>query len=62
MFQVGDRIEVESERVGQPPHTGVVTAVTGRLLHVRWSDGRETTFVPSAGSVRVVGHEEPART
>jgi small-conductance mechanosensitive channel len=61
MFKVGDRIELESERVGQPPHTGTVTAITGRLLQVRWDDGRESSFIPSAGSVKVIGHEEPAR-
>ncbi len=58
MVNVGDRIVVESEKVGSPPRRGEVTAVTGRMLAVRWEDGEESTFVPSAGSLRV---EEPAQ-
>ncbi len=58
MVNVGDRIVVESEKVGSPPRRGEVTAVTGRMLAVRWEDGEESTFVPSAGSLRV---EEPAK-
>ncbi|HEX2273399.1 MAG TPA: DUF1918 domain-containing protein [Acidimicrobiales bacterium] len=53
MVKVGDRIVVESEKVGSPPRRGEVTAVSGRLLTVRWDDGEQTTFVPSAGSLRV---------
>jgi hypothetical protein len=52
--QVGDRIEIESEKVGSPVRTGVVLQVEGRLLRVRWDDGRESTFIPSAGAVRIV--------
>lgn len=55
---VGDRIVVESEKVGVPPRRGVVTGVSGTLLAVRWENGHESRFVPSAGSLRV---EEPAR-
>lgn len=57
MVKVGDRIVVESEKVGSPPRRGEVTGVSGRLLTVRWEDGDQTTFVPSAGSLRV---EQPA--
>ncbi|HEX2041292.1 MAG TPA: DUF1918 domain-containing protein [Acidimicrobiales bacterium] len=57
MVKVGDRIVVESEKVGSPPRRGEVTGVSGRLLTVRWDDGDQTTFVPSAGSLRV---EQPA--
>ena len=57
MVNVGDRIVVESEKVGSPPRRGEVTAVTGRMLAVRWEDGEQSTFVPSAGSLRV---EQPA--
>jgi hypothetical protein len=53
MVQVGDQIVVESEKVGSPPRRGEVTAVSGRLLTVRWEHGDESTFVPSAGSLRV---------
>jgi uncharacterized protein DUF1918 len=52
--RVGDRIEVESEKVGSATRIGVVTRIEGRLLHVQWDTGRESMFVPSAGAVRVV--------
>jgi hypothetical protein len=54
MVDVGARIEVESEKVGAPPKCGVVTGINGPLIQVRWDDGRETSFVPAAGSMRVV--------
>jgi hypothetical protein len=55
MIQVGDRIVLESEKVGQPSQTGVVTGTQGQLLHVRWDSGKESSFIPSAGSLQVVG-------
>ncbi|HVM03462.1 MAG TPA: DUF1918 domain-containing protein [Acidimicrobiales bacterium] len=57
MADVGDRIVVESEKVGAPPRRGEVVAVSGRMLTVRWEGGEQSTFVPSAGSLRI---EEPA--
>lgn len=52
----GDRIEVMSSKVGQPPRAGVV----GRVLEddpvrveVTWDDGHTTEFVPAGGNVRV---------
>lgn len=54
MVDVGARIEVESEKVGAPPKTGVVTGINGPLIQVRWDDGHETSFIPAAGSMRVV--------
>jgi hypothetical protein len=56
MVEVGDRVVLESEKVGQQPQTGVVTGTQGRLLHIRWDGGKESSFIPSAGSLRVVGH------
>jgi hypothetical protein len=56
MFQVGDRIVLESEKVGQPSQTGVVTGTHGQLLHVRWDSGKESSFIPSAGSLQVIEH------
>jgi hypothetical protein len=50
---------VESERVTQPPRTGVVEEVIAEApprLRVRWDDGRTTVFAPAAGAVRI---EEP---
>jgi hypothetical protein len=61
MVEVGDRILVESEKVGTLTRSGVVTAVEDPLITVRWDSGSESVFVPSAGSLRVTGHEPPAR-
>jgi hypothetical protein len=61
MVEVGDRILVESEKVGTVTRGGVVTAVDGPLITVRWDSGAESVFVPSAGSLQVTGHEPPAR-
>jgi hypothetical protein len=58
VVEVKDRVVVESEKVGDPPRTGVVTAVAGSLIRVRWDSGEESAFVPQAGSLRVVGLEE----
>jgi hypothetical protein len=60
MVEVGDRVLVESQKVGDVTRSGVVTAVDGRLITVRWDSGAESVFVPSAGSLRVTGHELPA--
>ena len=54
--RVGDRIEVESEKVGSPIRCGVVIEVEGRLLQVRWDSGEQSMLFPSAGVVRVVAH------
>jgi len=54
----GDRIAVETERVGQPEHQGEVLEIiegpTTVSYRVRWDDGHESVFMPAAGSVRVV--------
>jgi hypothetical protein len=56
--QVGDRIVVESEKVGLPDREGeileVIAASYGTRYRVRWDDGRETTIRPFAGSSRIV--------
>ena len=56
MVRVGDRVELESEKVGPQSQTGVVTDIHGQLLHIRWDNGRESSFIPSAGSLQVIGH------
>jgi Domain of unknown function (DUF1918) len=52
--KVGDRIIVESEKVGQPARAGeileVIDSPFGIGYRVRWDDGHESTFRPSAGS------------
>jgi hypothetical protein len=60
MVNVGDRVLVESEKVGSATRSGVVTAVDGKMITVRWDTGGESVFVPSAGSLRVTCHEGPA--
>ncbi len=57
MANVGDHVVVESEKVGTPPRRGEVTGVSGRMLTVRWESGEQSSFIPSAGSLRV---EQPA--
>jgi hypothetical protein len=51
---VGCRVIVESEKVGVEPRSGVVTAIEGSSVHVRWDDGHESSFVPGPGVLRVL--------
>ena len=55
MLEVGDRVRVESRKLGQVVREGVVTEVLGHLLRVQWSTGEVSTFTPGPGSVTVVG-------
>lgn len=55
MVQVGDRVVLESEKVGQESQSGVVIGTHGQLLQVRWDSGKESSFIPSAGSLQVIG-------
>jgi hypothetical protein len=61
--RVGDRIIVESEKVGQAPREGeileVIEASYGIRYRVRWDDGHESTIRPSAGSARTIDHVAP---
>ncbi len=63
--KVGDRIIVETERVGLPDRDGeileVIESPSGTHYRVRWDDGRESTFWPAAGSARIVATETEAR-
>jgi hypothetical protein len=59
--RAGDRIIVESEKVAQPPRTGVIEELVHEdppRFRVRWDDGRTTIFSPAAGSARI----EPKQT
>jgi len=51
---------VESEKVGTATRSGVVTAVDGPLITVKWDSGSSSMFVPSAGCLQVTGHEPQA--
>lgn len=62
MVQIGDRVALESERVGQQSQMGVVTSIHGQLLHVRWDSGKESSFIPSAGSLQVIGHRSESHS
>ena len=63
--KAGDRIIVESEKVGTPARQGEILDVTestvGVRYTVRWSDGHESTFRPAAGSSRIVSAPKPNR-
>lgn len=52
MAKVGDRIRLSSMK--GPDREGVVTAVTGSLMRVRWLSGEETTMVPAPGTLTVL--------
>jgi hypothetical protein len=58
--EAGDRIVVESEKVGQSTRAGVVEEVLTAeppRFRVRWEDGHSTILAPSAGAARI----EPAK-
>lgn len=48
----GDRITVESNKLGGATRTGevieVIPGAAGDHYRVRWDDGKETTFFPSS--------------
>jgi hypothetical protein len=59
----GDHVVVESAQVAHEPRVGEILEVlrngSGFHYRVRWSDGHESLFTPTAGSARIVP-EEPA--
>ncbi len=61
---IGDRVIVESEHVGESAREGTVVEVLGQAdgLHyrVRWEDGHESVFFPTAGSLTIVHKAVPA--
>ncbi len=59
-IRTGDRVVVESEKVGQPERYGTVIEA-GAMLRIRWDDGSESLFSPSAGSLRVLDRSESTR-
>jgi len=60
MAQIGDRVRVQSTKVGQATREGVVVGVVGRLLRIKWSTGEESTVAPGPGAVAVVGRSKSA--
>jgi hypothetical protein len=64
--RVGDRIVIESERVGKAERAGVIieilpSATDQRHYLVRWDDGHESDIRPSAGSARIIPAPESAQ-
>lgn len=61
--KVGDRILLESEKVGQAARSGVieeVLAVERLRIRVRWDDGHSSVVAPSSGAAVVTSGSEPA--
>ena len=53
--QVGDELVVKGRHVGDPDRIGVIIEVIGQAggppYLVRWSDGHESSFFPTSGTV-----------
>jgi hypothetical protein len=62
--KVGDRIVIESEKVGQRVREGEILEVfespLGVNYRVRWDDGHESEIRPAAGSARFIAAEAKA--
>lgn len=56
--KAGDRLLVESERVGRAARAGKILEVlkSAARIHyrIRWDDGHETTFFPGGASVTII--------
>jgi hypothetical protein len=52
MVKVGDRIRLSSGK--GPDREGVVTAMTGSMVRVRWPSAGETTVIPAPGTLTVL--------
>lgn len=53
---VGKRIVLESEKVAQPPRSGVIEEIlqqTPPRYRVRWDDGHTSIISPAAGAARI---------
>ena len=63
--KAGDRIVVESQKVGQAAREGeileVVASASGTRYEVRWADGHVSTLSPGGGSFRIVGAPKRSR-
>jgi len=56
--KIGDRISIESEKVGKPAREGeileVIESPSGTHYEVRWDDGHLSDIRPHAGSARII--------
>jgi len=57
--QVGDRIVLDSDKVGAPARLGEILQVTPHESHpefrVRWDDGHVSEIRPVGASYRIIG-------
>jgi hypothetical protein len=57
--RVGDRIVMDSDKVGVPARQGEILKVTPHENHtefrVRWDDGHESEIRPTGASYRILG-------
>lgn len=58
MVKVGDRIALASNAATR---SGVVTALNGSLIRVRWDNGAETNVIPGPGTLTVDSPAKPAK-
>jgi hypothetical protein len=62
MVKVGDRIRLSSGK--GPDRDGIVIAVAGSMVRVRWPSAAETTIIPAPGTLTVLassGDQAPER-
>jgi hypothetical protein len=63
--QVGDRIVVDSDKVGVPARQGEILQVTPHENHdefrVRWDDGHVSEIRPSGASYRILAKTRGVR-
>src|SRR5947208_15991832 len=57
MVEGGERVELAAAKVERRPRSGVVTAVRGPMITVRWDTGEQSTVVPASGTLSVLGHQ-----
>jgi hypothetical protein len=61
---IGDRLVIESEKVGQRAREGEILEVIpheyGTEYRVMWDDGHESSIRPAAGSARVIATKDAA--
>jgi hypothetical protein len=61
----GDRIVVDSQKAGEGARQGTILEIIeheyGTSYRVRWDDGHESTFRPTAGTVHTTHPEKSKR-
>jgi hypothetical protein len=63
-LKVGDRVEAESESTERPARAGVVEEVLqgepSPRYRIRWDDGHESIYTPSAGALHLAQEAKSA--